>query len=1053
MFNRGESVPLSDVLPMLENMGVKVLSEVPFEVAGRDLAKRIWVHDFAMRLRDGGECDVAEIKRPFQEAFAAVWTRRMENDGFNGLVLGAGLTWREVTVLRAYAKYLRQTAFTFSQEYMEEALRQHPAIARHLARLFLARFDPDADANRPVRCAELAAAIEEGLEQVANLDQDRILRRFLNLIQSTLRTNYFQLAEDGGPKDYISFKLDSRAVEELPLPRPLVEIWVYSPRVEAVHLRGGKVARGGIRWSDRREDFRTEILGLMKAQQVKNAVIVPVGSKGGFVVKRPPLSGGREEIQAEGIACYKTLMRGMLDITDNIVGAGTVPPTRVVRYDDDDPYLVVAADKGTATFSDIANAVSQEYGFWLDDAFASGGSAGYDHKKMGITARGAWESVKRHFRELGRDIQSEDFSVTGVGDMSGDVFGNGMLLSRHIRLLGAFNHLHIFVDPDPDPEKSWAERARLFGLPRSSWSDYDVTLISKGGGVFDRNAKSIRLTPEIKALFGLSADSVTPSDLMRAILMAEVDLLWFGGIGTYVKAGRETAAEVGDRANDAIRIDAGRIRAKVIGEGANLGVTQRGRIEFALRGGRLNTDAIDNSAGVDCSDHEVNIKVLLGAVVAAGDMTLKQRDRLLEAMTDDVAQLVLRDNYDQTQALSVAQSRGTALLDAQSRLMRGLERGQLQLNRAIEYLPDDEALAERVATGIGLTRPEMAVLLAYAKMALYDELLDSALPEDPQLGNDLAWYFPTRLREDHPGAIAEHRLRREIIATVVTNSMINRVGATFVNTIEEQTGAVPSDIARAYTIVRDVFGLHALWEGIESLDTKVPAALQTTMLLEIQGLVERQTVWFLRNGRQPLDIAGHVAEFGPGVAALRACLAEVLGPLDRSQLDAAAARFAEQGVPKDLAQSVASLDVLASACDVVRLAAAAGQPVARVASVYFAVGTRFALDWLREKVGDLTADTYWQKLAVGALMDDFFGHQRLLAQDVLVLAEGGEGGGKPARRRKANGQDAAIDAWAHTRRDLVDRTDRLIADLRAGDAVDLAMLAVANGQIRGLLAR
>ncbi len=1057
LFHRGSPVPLSDVMPMLENMGVRVLSEVPFEMAVRESPEGIWIHDFAMRLRGGGDIDLGAIKQPFQEAFAAVWNRQMENDGFNGLVLAAGLTWRQVTVLRAYAKYLRQAAFTFSQDYMEETLRRYPTIARQLARLFVARFDPDRDlGQRVARCRELTIAIEEKLERVANLDQDRILRRFLNLIQSSLRTNYFQAGADGAPKDYLSIKLDSRAIDELPLPRPLVEIWVYSPRVEAVHLRGGKVARGGIRWSDRREDFRTEILGLMKAQQVKNAVIVPVGSKGGFVVKHPPAGGSREEIQAEGIECYKILMRGMLDITDNIKGPAVVQPPRVVRYDDDDPYLVVAADKGTATFSDIANGVSQDYGFWLDDAFASGGSAGYDHKKMGITARGAWESVKRHFRETGHDIQSEDFSVVGVGDMSGDVFGNGMLLSRHIRLLGAFNHLHVFVDPDPDPAASFAERERLFALPRSSWADYDAKLISKGGGVFDRSAKSIRLSPEIKALFGLSADSLPPNDLIKAILTARVDLLWFGGIGTYVKASRESAAEVGDRANDGVRIDASQVRAKVIGEGANLGVTQRGRIDFALRGGRINTDAIDNSAGVDCSDHEVNIKILLGSVVADGDMTLKQRDRLLEAMTEEVGLLVLRDNYDQSQALTIAASRGTELLDAQTRLIRELERGHLKLNRAIEFLPDDETLAERKTAGSGLTRPEMAVLLAYAKMALYDELLDSDLPDDQQLGADLALYFPERLRARHADAIAGHRLRREIIATSVTNSMINRVGATFLNTMQEQTGSTPSNIARAYTIVRDVFGLRALWDGIESLDNKVPADLQAAMLLDIQDLVERMTVWFLRNGRQPLDIAAHVAEFGPGVADLRACLLDVLGRHDREHLSAAAKRFADLGVPPDLAHTVASLDVLASACDVVRLAAAAGHPVGPVATVYFGVGARFALDWLREKAGELTAETHWQKLAVDALIDDFYGHQSILAQDVLAQAAGagkeGAGGGK---RRKAatNGPDTAIAAWAAARRSGVERTDRVLSDIRASDQIDLAMLAVANGQIRTLLAR
>ena len=1060
IFIRGRPVPLSDVMPMLENMGVKVLAEVPFEISGKELTKPIWMHDFEMRLKDESDCELSQIKAPFQEAFAAVWDGRMEDDGFNGLVLGAGLTWRQVTVLRAYAKYLRQAGFTFSQDYMEETLLANAGLSERLVALFDARFDIGLtfahDSSRDALCTKITADIEHGLETVANLDQDRIIRRFLNLIQSTLRTNHFQPAADGSIKSYSSFKLDSRMVEDLPLPRPLLEIWVYSPRVEAVHLRGGKVARGGIRWSDRREDFRTEILGLMKAQQVKNAVIVPVGSKGGFVVKRPPVGGTRDEIQAEGIECYKTLMRGMLDITDNIKGPDIIPPADVLRYDPDDPYLVVAADKGTATFSDIANGVSQDYGFWLDDAFASGGSAGYDHKKMGITARGAWESVKRHFREIHHDIQSKPFTVVGCGDMSGDVFGNGMLLSEHIRLLGAFNHLHIFVDPEPDSKASFAERARMFALPRSSWSDYDLSKISKGGAIFERSAKSLKLTPQIQKAFGIETDTITPNGLIRAMLVAKVDLLWFGGIGTYVKSSKENNAEVGDRANDALRINATELNAEVLGEGANLGVTQRARIEFALRGGRINTDAIDNSAGVDCSDHEVNIKILLGAVVQDGDMTLKQRDKLLEAMTDAVAELVLADNYDQTLALTLARSQGAKLLDQQMRLMRDLERGHLKLNREIEFLPNDEAIAERAAAGSGLTRPELAVLLAYAKMELYDSLLGSELPDDSYFGGDLAKYFPPRLRETYAQPISEHRLRREIITTTVTNSMINRVGATFVNTIREQTGATAPDVARAYTIVRDTFGLPDLWEAVEALDNKVPAEVQTKMLIEMQNLVTRETVWFLRNGRQPLDIRASVSEFQPGVAKLRGCLVEVLSENDRKQLEARAKVFIDTGVPKDLARQVASFDQLVAACDVVRLAGLSGGEIEAVARVYFGVGDRFALDWLREKAMSQTADTYWQKLAIGALVDDFFNHQSTLAQDVLSMNGSAKPNAKPKGKAKAaavSSSGETIAAWTATRPDAVSRTDRLLTDIRSSEPIDLAMLAVANGQLRALLAR
>ncbi len=1044
-FHRGRPVPLSDVMPMLEDMGVKVLSEAPYEITPADHDGPVWMHDFEMVLRDGSAADLGAIKDPFQDAFAAVWDGRMEDDGFNVLVLKAGLEWREVTVLRAYAKYLKQAAFTFSQEYMQQTLAANAGIARLLVDLFAARFDPTAETEREKAAASLVSRIEEALDSVANLDEDRILRRYLNLIQSTLRTNYYQLDADGQPKDYVSFKLDSRAIDELPAPRPLVEVWVYSPRVEAVHLRGGKVARGGIRWSDRREDFRAEILGLMKAQMTKNAVIVPVGSKGGFVVKQPPVGGTREEVQAEGIECYKTLMRGLLDLTDNQSSEGIVPPTRVVRHDGDDPYLVVAADKGTATFSDIANGVSQDYGFWLDDAFASGGSAGYDHKKMGITARGAWESVKRHFREIGVDTQTTDFTVVGVGDMSGDVFGNGMLLSKHIKLLGAFNHLHVFVDPDPDPASAWEERERLFALPRSTWADYDTAKISAGGGIFPRSAKSVPLSPEIRERFGIEAESVPPNDLIRAILKAQVDLLWFGGIGTYVKAPEETAADVSDRANDPIRIDAADVGAKVIGEGANLGVTQQGRIAFALGGGRINTDAIDNSAGVDCSDHEVNIKILLGSVVAAGDMTGKQRDQVLEAMTDAVATLVLKDNYDQTQALTMTQDEGTAQIDAQMRLMRQLERGHLKLDREIEYLPSDRDLRNRVSsTGEGMSRPELAIILAYAKMALYDDLLASDLPDEARLEDDLERYFPEILINEHNGAIHSHPLRREIVATYVTNSMINRVGLTFSNRVRERTGDAAPEIARAYIVARDVFDIRALWAQVEALDNQVPASAQSKMLVHIKHLVQRATVWFLENAPRPIEMGSLVDDYTDGIAALTKELDAVIGEHHRAARDEKARGLVEVGVPQDLAERVAASDLLISGCDIVRLARQIEAPVTDVAAVYFQVGSRYSLDWLRMRSDAITTETHWQKLAIAAVVDDLFNHQITLAQEVIGAARGNGG---------MDDAEAAIDHWAGGRSDLSDRTARVLAEIRSQEQVDLAMLAVANGQFRALLAR
>jgi glutamate dehydrogenase len=1043
IFVAGDPVPLSDVLPMLENMGFKVIGEVPYEItpAGRD--EPIWLHDFEMVTEDGLEIDLGRVKDAFQDTFARVWRGEMENDGFNKLVVRAELTAREVTVLRGYYKYLRQTGIPFGQTYMQDALKGNPEIARRLSALFQARFDPDhddgkGDAGRVAVTRRLVGEIEERLEEVSNLDEDRIIRRFLNVILSTLRTNFFQPDADGGPKTYVSFKLDSRNIEELPLPRPFREIFVYSPQVEGVHLRFGKVARGGPRWSDRREDFRTEILGLVKAQQVKNAVIVPVGSKGGFVVKRPPpVAAGREAALEEGIACYRTFISGLLDLTDNLRAGDVVPPERVVRHDSPDPYLVVAADKGTATFSDIANEVSQAYGFWLDDAFASGGSAGYDHKKMAITARGAWESVKRHFRELGKDIQNEDFTCIGCGDMSGDVFGNGMLLSRHIKLTGAFNHLHIFVDPDPDPAKSWEERKRLFDLPRSAWSDYDAKLISKGGGVFERKVKSIPISAEMRAAFGIQQDKLTPGELINAMLRTNVELLWFGGIGTYVKASDETHIDAGDRANDGLRVDGEELAAKVVGEGANLGMTQRARIEYGIAGGRCNTDSIDNSAGVDCSDHEVNIKILLGEIEQAGDMTRKQRNQLLETMTDEVADLVLRDNYLQTQAITGTHQLGVHLLDRLARYMRALEKEE-RLNRAIEFLPDDEALADRQRDGLGLTRAELSVLLSYAKIQLYDEILASDLPDDPYVEYALVDYFPTALRKKYRKEIGRHRLRREIIATVVTNSTVNRCGITFIHETKEKTGLPSGDIARGYVVSRLIFGMRDLWRQVEELDNEVPAGVQASMLLECGRLMERGTVWLLRETGLPLDIERLIDDYAEGVATMAEKLGDMLTEADQRLLAERAGRFVEQGVPEALAMRIANLGLLSSACDIVRIAKNADIAVEQAGKAYFTIGARFGIDWLRRAAGHLPTDTAWDKLAVTAIIDDLFGHQGELTSRVLSVSSDGA-------------SEEVIDDWAETRRPLVARAEQLLSELRTAGTPDLAMLAVANRQLRSLV--
>jgi glutamate dehydrogenase len=1017
LFHATASVALSDVLPMLENMGLRVLTEVEHALHPSGVPNPFWLHDYLLEPR--APVDVPTLRPRFEEAFAKVWSGEMESDGLNRLVLFAGLDWRQVVILRTYTKILRQSAATFSQSYMEDALAAHPEITAALVRLFERRFDPGREADRDRECDEIAREIGSALEGVTNLDQDRILRSFLLLVQKTLRTNYFL------QKPYVSVKLFSREIDVFPAPRPLYEIYVYSPRVEGVHLRGGKVARGGIRWSDRKEDFRTEILGLLKAQMVKNAVIVPVGSKGGFVVKRPP--AGREAQLAEGVECYKTYIRGLLDITDNIVGTRVVPPEKVVRHDDDDPYLVVAADKGTAAFSDIANGVAKEYGFWLGDAFASGGSAGYDHKGMGITARGAWEAVKRHFRELGTDIQTTPFTCVGVGDMSGDVFGNGMLLSPQTKLVAAFDHRHIFVDPDPDPATSLAERRRLFEKPRSSWADYDKSLLSKGGAVYERSAKSIELSPEARARLGLDSERMTPAELMRGILKAPVDLLWFGGIGTFVKGSTETNAEVGDRANDAVRIDGRDIRAKVVGEGANLGCTQRGRIEYALAGGRINTDAIDNSAGVDTSDHEVNIKILLDSQGLDED----SRRKLLAEMTDEVAALVLRDNYLQTLAISLAEARAFELLDAHQRLIRTLEK-EGRLDRALEFLPDDEAIAERAAQRRGLTRPELAVLLAYAKNALYAELLPSDLPDDQQLVADLLRYFPRPLRRRFRAGIEQHRLRREIIATFVTNSIVNRAGISFVNELKLETGRPASDIARAYAVTRDAFRLRPLWTAIEELDNKVPAQIQYDMLLAAGRLVERSTLWFLRSGLPLGDVQALLDRFAPGIAALDRQLAEILPEPERAALRHRIEKLAETGVPEPLAAQVARLEFLLSAADIVRLQESAGLEVTEVGRVYFHAGARFGLDRLRGAARRLKAETAYQKMAVAALVDDFFQLQTELS--ARVIAEGG-----------------TVDAWAAGRGPAIAPVDAALNDMLGTAEPDLAMLTVAARQMRALL--
>lgn len=1035
LYRLGSPIPLSDALPMLEHMGLKVIDETPSRIR-RSQDNQVWIHDFGLTHSEG-ELDLDLIKDIFQDAFARVWSGEVESDGFNRLVLRARLSWREVVLLRVYCKYLRQTTITFSQAYIEQALTNNPHIARLLVTLFHARFDP-APGPRPKTEEQLGQEIEKALDvTVASLDEDRILRSFLDLIQATLRSNFYQLGNDQEPKPYLAFKLDPARIVELPEPRPLFEIFVYAPRMEGIHLRGAKIARGGLRWSDRREDFRTEILGLVKAQMVKNAVIVPMGAKGGFVPKRLPSGTDREAVVTEVVACYRTFIQGLLDVTDNLVGGQVVPPPRVIRHDDDDPYLVVAADKGTATFSDLANEVAKEYGFWLGDAFASGGSSGYDHKKMGITARGVWECVKRHFRELGIAARRSDFTVVGIGDMSGDVFGNGMLFSEHIKLIAAFNHQHIFLDPTPDPQTSYQERKRLFALPRSSWADYDKAALSKGGGVYPRSAKSIVLSPEARQALHVEAVAMIPSELIRAILCAPVDLLWSGGIGTFVKASDELDSAVGDRTNDAIRVSANALRCRMVGEGGNLGFTQRGRIEYATKGGRLNTDAIDNSGGVDCSDHEVNIKILLDHVVASGDMTEKQRNRILVEMTDEVAVLVLRNNYLQSETLSVARVQAPSLVEVHGRMIQTLER-KGRLKRALEFLPSEEVLAERRAANQGLTSPELAVLLAHSKIDLVEELMSSEVPEDPYLLRELERYFPVPLRKRFGKQIAAHPLAREIVSTQVANELVNRAGISFIFGLTEETDVLAPEVTRAYIVARDVFEMETWWAEVEALDDRVPAEIQLAMLAEGHKLLERAARWLLRRRSRPLAIAASVAHFAPGVASLRRGLAQWMTAANRPMFEQTAARYLEAGVPEPLARRVVSFNELLSTLDVVEVANATQRTVEDVAAIYFRLFADLELPWLRDQIAALPRENHWQALARTSLRDDLYSQQNALTLDVLATAAG-----------LADG-DAPIEAWMAANRSRLQRFQQVLADLKCFANPDLAMLSVAVGELRRL---
>ncbi len=1079
LYRLGQPITLSEALPMMENMGLRILAEHPYEtdVGGSHIS----IQDFDIVFANGVDVDLDVAHRFFEEAFEAVWRGKAESDGFNRLIIGARLFWREVAVLRAYAKYLLQAGTTFSQSYMEETLGRYPVLARLLIEVFQAKFDPARDNetdgdrvreqavlmralqrlsktdNERAQVATLVKSRAKGrqafeqvivdavkalLDDVASLDEDRILRSLMAAIHATLRTNYYQTADDGKTHDYISFKFDPSLLMDLPKPRPYREIFVYSPRVEGVHLRFGPVARGGLRWSDRREDFRTEVLGLVKAQMVKNTVIVPVGAKGGFFVKRPPAGGDRDAVLAEGVSCYRTFINGLLDITDNLVDGAITPPAQVVRHDGDDHYLVVAADKGTATFSDIANAVAAEHDFWLGDAFASGGSYGYDHKGMGITARGAWESVKRHFRALGIDCQKEDFTCVGVGDMSGDVFGNGMLLSKHIRLVAAFDHRHIFIDPQPDSARSYVERERIFKLPRSSWDDYDRSLIGEGGGIWPRSAKTIPVSEQARVALGIddSVTAMTPNELMNAILKAPVGLFWNGGIGTYVKAQSEAHADVGDRANTPLRVDGRELRCKVIGEGGNLGMTQLGRIEAArLAGVLLNTDFIDNSAGVDTSDHEVNIKILLNELVATGKLGFEDRNSLLVEMTEEVGELVLNDNYRQNQAISLMERMSVKRLGSKQHFVRTLE-AQGKLDRSIEYLPSDAEFEERRSRGEGLTRPELSVLLSYSKIELFQRLLESDVPEDPHLSAELARYFPKAIQERYGVELEQHQLRREIIATAVTNSMVNRMGATFVLRMQEDTGESPAQIAKAYSIAREILDARSIWADIDALDGQVPDSVQVDALMRIWHLLRSMTRWLLNLPGEKLVIAKAVGRYAPGIAELRASLTDLVSASDRESMADESARWRESGLTDELADTLSGLAPLSASLDIVEVASQHDLPVSQVAEVYYQVGEALHLKWLMDRVEELPVNGRWHAHARGNLRDELFTQHRTLSAQILAAGTG----------RSVTGRQL-VDAWFTTDDPSLRFTLGMFADMRSQVGMDYPTVMVAVRRLAQLV--
>ncbi|MFN2361554.1 MAG: NAD-glutamate dehydrogenase [Marinobacter sp.] len=1046
LYSQGKSVILSDVIPILENLGMRVLGEHPYRIRRRD-GEQFGVSDFTVQFHSRCRgADVEKAKPLLQEGFREIWNGFAENDDFNQLMMAASLGWREVSVLRAYSRYVKQLRFGFSQPFIADTLARHLDITSRLVALFNARFNPDASVakNREVVVAGIETEILDALEAVTSLDDDRILRRFYILIKATLRTNYFQRQDTGEFIGYLSLKLDPSSIPDIPKPCPHFEVFVCSPRVEGVHLRAGPVARGGLRWSDRSEDYRTEILGLVKAQQVKNSVIVPVGAKGGFIVKRPPEDGSREAFREEGINCYQTFIRGLLDLTDNLSEGEVVPPANVVRYDGDDTYLVVAADKGTATFSDIANQLAREYGFWLGDAFASGGSEGYDHKKMGITARGAWESVKRHFLERGIDTQTEEFTVVGIGDMAGDVFGNGMLLSDRIRLIGAFNHLHVFVDPEPDAAAAFAERKRLFELPGSSWADYDEQKISTGGGVFSRAAKWIPISEQMQARLGVDAARLPPNELIKALLKAPVDMLWNGGIGTYMKAPTESHEDVGDKSNDAVRVDSHELRCSVLGEGGNLGFTQLGRIGFARAGGAANTDFIDNAGGVDCSDHEVNIKILLNEQVRRGQMALEQRNQMLRAMTAEVSELVLRNNYRQAMALCLAQNSAVASMDEYERLMRRLE-AEGKLDRALEFLPDDDELKERRGISSGLTRPELSVLISYAKIELKQALLNTRIVHDDRFARALYSAFPASLLEHFPEAIDAHPLRAEISATQIANDMVNRMGISWADKLRNATGADSGRIAAAYLISLQIHDVESQWTAIEELDGRISPDIQAELFTDVIRLVTRSTSWLLHNRRRDLDPTSCVSSYQQPLAEVLVSQERLGSVIPASRWQERYDKYCKQTVPEGLAAYGASAESRYWLMDIIEIGRQLGQALESVAWVYFSLGEGLNLTWLDRQMLAFRARGHWQVLAMLHYRDELDHQLRNLTSSVFSVAPGEAG--------KGASPEQMLETWRNDKHLLLARWHRMLGDMQAANDVDCAVFSVAHSVLRELAAK